>query len=168
MDNRIGSSPGSIPQPEITPENEVESAKSTSIGSGDSTIQSNLPNENIKPTGYELKSELNVSGDLIKANLNQQLSGNQKADNKPAPTFGPGEDNVHISKAPGPLGDMGLYEVNINGTKLYYTKEQLEHTDFNLGHGDDNLIQVDNKKQMLEGGGNDAKRKAIEGGGGSD
>lgn len=28
---------------------------------------------------------------------------------------GSGNDNVHISKAPGLLGALGLYEVNING-----------------------------------------------------
>ncbi|HET6266785.1 MAG TPA: hypothetical protein VFG11_03640, partial [Acidobacteriota bacterium] len=163
MDNRIGSSPGSIPQPEITPENQIDSTKSTPTGSGGSSIQPDaLPNEqSTKGTGSELKSELNVSGDLIKATLNQQLS--QKADHKAAPNLPPGSDNVHISKAPGELGRLGLYEVNINGSKLYYTKEQLEKMEFNLGGGNEELmdsggthekppIDIDNRKRLIDGG----------------
>jgi len=53
---------------------------------------------------------------------------------------GPGNDNVHISKAPGLLGLLGLYEVNINGHKQYMTAQQLEHTKFDLGSGDDTLV----------------------------
>ena len=48
---------------------------------------------------------------------------------------GCGDDNVHISKADGLAGLLGLYEVNINGQKQYMTKQQLENTQFNLGCG---------------------------------
>ena len=53
---------------------------------------------------------------------------------------GPGNDNVHISKAPGLLGALGLYEVDINGQKQYMTKQQLENTNFHLGAGNDTLV----------------------------
>jgi len=51
-----------------------------------------------------------------------------------------GDDNVHISKAPGLLGALGLFEVNVNGNVQYMTKNQLEHTDFKLGDGNDKLV----------------------------
>ena len=53
-----------------------------------------------------------------------------------------GNDNVHISKAPGFLGLLGLYEVNVNGNVQYMTKSQLEHTDFKLGDGSDTLAAM--------------------------
>ena len=45
---------------------------------------------------------------------------------------GCGNDNVHISKADGLAGLLGLYEVNINGQKQYMTEAQLKNTEFNL------------------------------------
>ena len=51
-----------------------------------------------------------------------------------------GDDNVHIGKAPGLLGALGLYEVTINGNTQYMTKNELEHTNFKLGGGDDTLV----------------------------
>src|SRR5512138_373710 len=53
---------------------------------------------------------------------------------------GAGDDNVHISKATGLAGLLGLYEVNINGQKQYMTEQQLKNTNFNLGSGNDTLI----------------------------
>ena len=53
---------------------------------------------------------------------------------------GAGNDNVHISKAPGLLGALGLYQVNINGQSQLMTKQQLENTNFNLGAGNDTLV----------------------------
>ena len=53
---------------------------------------------------------------------------------------GSGDDNVHISKAPGLLGALGLYEVNINGNVQFMTKQQLENTNFHLGAGNDTLV----------------------------
>jgi len=51
-----------------------------------------------------------------------------------------GDDTVHISKAPGLLGALGLYEVDVNGQKQLMTKQQLENTNFNLGAGNDTLV----------------------------
>ena len=69
-----------------------------------------------------------------------------------------GDDNVHISKAPGLLGALGLYEVNVNGNISFMTKNQLEHTDFKLGAGNDTLVVDSNVTANIhaEGGsGND-------------
>jgi Ca2+-binding RTX toxin-like protein len=51
-----------------------------------------------------------------------------------------GDDNVHISKADGLLGSLGLYEVNVNGQVQYMTKQELENTNFKLGAGNDTLV----------------------------
>ena len=51
-----------------------------------------------------------------------------------------GDDNVHISKAGGLAGLFGLYDVNVNGHHQLMSKSQLEHTDFQLGSGDDKLV----------------------------
>src|SRR6266850_2275815 len=71
---------------------------------------------------------------------------------------GPGNDNVHISKAPGLLGALGLYEVDINGQKQYMTKQQLENTNFHLGAGNDTLVVDSNVTADIHadgGSGND-------------
>jgi Ca2+-binding RTX toxin-like protein len=87
-----------------------------------------------------------------------------------------GDDNVHISKAPGLLGLLGLYEVNVNGNVQFMTKNQLEHTDFKLGDGDDTLVVDANVTAGIhaEGGnGNDtliggAGNDVFNGGNGND
>ena len=51
-----------------------------------------------------------------------------------------GDDSVHISKASGLAGLLGLYEVNVNGQTSYMTKQQLENTNFELHGGNDTLV----------------------------
>ena len=51
-----------------------------------------------------------------------------------------GDDSVHISKASGLAGLLGLYEVNVNGQSSYMTKQQLENTNFELHGGNDTLV----------------------------
>jgi len=51
-----------------------------------------------------------------------------------------GNDLVHISKAEGLAGCLGLYKVDINGQCQYMTKQQLENTNFKLGKGNDVLV----------------------------
>ena len=51
-----------------------------------------------------------------------------------------GDDNIHISNAPGLLGKLGLYEVDVNGKKQYATKTQLENTKIRTGAGKDTVI----------------------------
>jgi Ca2+-binding RTX toxin-like protein len=78
-----------------------------------------------------------------------------------------GDDNVHISKAPGLLGALGLYEVNVNGNVSYMTQQQLENTNFQLGAGNDTLVVDSNVKADITangGSGNDV----MVGGGGDD
>ena len=78
-----------------------------------------------------------------------------------------GNDNVHISKAGGIAGLLGLYEVNVNGHTQYMTAHQLENTKFELGDGNDTLV-VDSNVHVgitADGGrGNDV----LVGGGGND
>ena len=51
-----------------------------------------------------------------------------------------GDDTVHIFKAGGLAGLLGLYEVNLNGQTSYMTKQQLENTNFELHGGNDTLV----------------------------
>jgi len=89
---------------------------------------------------------------------------------------GAGNDNVHISKAGGLAGLLGLYEVNVNGQTQYMTKQQLENTNFNLGSGNDTLIVDSNVTADIHangGSGNDvmiggAGDDDLHGGNGSD
>jgi Ca2+-binding RTX toxin-like protein len=99
--------------------------------------------------------------------------------------LGKGNDEVRISKAGGADGLKGLYEVNINGKVQLMTKEQLEHTRFNLQGGNDTLtvapdvdanISADGGEgndTMLGGAGNDhfvggTGKDVLRGRGGSD
>jgi Ca2+-binding RTX toxin-like protein len=78
-----------------------------------------------------------------------------------------GDDVVHISKADGLAGCLGLYKVSVNGESQYMTKQQLENTQFKLGAGDDLLLvdsDVDANIKADGGAGNDL----LIGGGGND
>jgi Ca2+-binding RTX toxin-like protein len=78
-----------------------------------------------------------------------------------------GDDNVHISKAGGIAGRLGYYDVNINGHHQIMSKFELEHTDFELGAGDDKLTvdaNVDADITAHGGAGDDT----LIGGGGKD
>src|SRR5687768_5828293 len=78
-----------------------------------------------------------------------------------------GNDSVHISKAPGLLGALGLLEVNVNGNVQYMTQQQLENTNFELGAGNDTLVVDSNVTADITadgGSGNDV----MVGGGGDD
>lgn len=80
---------------------------------------------------------------------------------------GGGDDVVHISKADGLAGLLGLYEVNVNGQSQYMTRQQLESTHFNLGAGNDILIVDENVTANIHadgGAGNDV----LIGGSGND
>jgi Ca2+-binding RTX toxin-like protein len=117
-----------------------------------------------------LKAELGIGGNLQQAKLNSQLdakAGAEKAE-QPNVIYGTtGNDTVHISKAPGLLGALGMYEVNINGKKQYMTKEQLEHTQFNLGAGNDTLVVDSNVNVGIHADGG-AGDDVLIGGGGND
>jgi Ca2+-binding RTX toxin-like protein len=53
---------------------------------------------------------------------------------------GPGDDVVTIRRADGLAGKLGLCEVTINGKSQLMTEEQLRHTRFELGDGNDRLV----------------------------
>jgi Ca2+-binding RTX toxin-like protein len=78
-----------------------------------------------------------------------------------------GNDNVHISKAPGLLGALGLYEVNVNGQSQFMTKQQLENTTFNLGAGNDTLVVDSNVNANIKANGGSGNDVMI-GGNGND
>lgn len=78
-----------------------------------------------------------------------------------------GNDNIHISKAPGLPGLLGLYEIDVNDSKQYMTKQQLEHSEFRTGAGNDTVVVDSDVKADITvdgGSGNDV----IIGGGGDD
>jgi Ca2+-binding RTX toxin-like protein len=76
-----------------------------------------------------------------------------------------GNDNVHISKAPGLLGALGLYEVNVNGHVQFMTKQQLEHTNFELGAGNDTLVVDSNVNADIHANGGSGDDVLIGGNG---
>ena len=78
-----------------------------------------------------------------------------------------GNDNVHISKAPGLLGALRLYEVNVNGHVQFMTKQQLEHTNFELGAGNDTLVVDSNVNADIHANGGSGD-DVIAGRGGND
>jgi Ca2+-binding RTX toxin-like protein len=78
-----------------------------------------------------------------------------------------GDDFVHISKADGLLGALGLYEVNVNGNTQLMTKQQLENTQFNLGAGNDVLLVDENVKAGINANGGSGNDVMI-GGNGND
>jgi hypothetical protein len=72
--------------------------------------------------------------------------------------LGDGNDDVRISRASGADGLKGLFEVSINGKVQLMTKEQLEHTRFNLNGGNDTLVvhpEVDARITAFGGSGDD-------------
>jgi hypothetical protein len=79
---------------------------------------------------------------------------------------GCGDDNVHISKADGLLGLLGYNKVDINGHVQYMTNDQLSHTQFNLGAGNDTLVVDKNVTADIHANGG-AGNDAMVGGGGN-
>jgi Ca2+-binding RTX toxin-like protein len=78
-----------------------------------------------------------------------------------------GNDTVHIAKADGLLGALGLYQVTVNGESRLMTKQQLENTTFKLGKGDDTLYVDPNVDVNIKADGGDGNDVLI-GGGGND
>jgi Ca2+-binding RTX toxin-like protein len=76
-----------------------------------------------------------------------------------------GNDNVHISKASGLAGLLGLYEVNVNGNTQVMTKQQLENTNFQLGAGNDTLVVDSNVTADITANGGSGNDVMIGGGG---
>jgi Ca2+-binding RTX toxin-like protein len=78
-----------------------------------------------------------------------------------------GNDNVHISKAPGLLGALGYYAVEVNGHTQYMTGQQLAKTDFQLRGGNDTLVVDSNVNIGITAHGGDGNDVMI-GGNGND
>ncbi|WP_157265912.1 calcium-binding protein [Azohydromonas aeria] len=78
-----------------------------------------------------------------------------------------GNDFVHVSRADGLAGLMGLYKVTVNGQTQYMTKQQLENTQFNLGAGNDVLVVDSDVKVGINANGGSGNDLMI-GGGGND
>ncbi len=86
----------------------------------------------------EVAREGNDQRRRLDRNLNQVMNGSK------------GDDNIHISKGRGLTGQLGLYEVNVNGKVQYVTKQQLEHTQFKTGDGNDRVIVDANVKANVK------------------
>jgi Ca2+-binding RTX toxin-like protein len=76
-----------------------------------------------------------------------------------------GDDFVHVSKADGLLGQLGLYEVNVNGQTQLMTKQQLENTQFNLGAGNDVMVVDEDVKADIKANGGSGDDVMVGGGG---
>lgn len=115
------------------------------------------------------KAELSAGATAQQAALNNQLKEKEgKSAGKPNVIYGSGgNDNIHISKAPGLPGALGLFEIDINGQKQYMTKQQLENTEFRTGAGKDTVVVDANVTAdiTVDGGSGD---DVIIGGGGND
>jgi Ca2+-binding RTX toxin-like protein len=80
---------------------------------------------------------------------------------------GNGDDFVHISKAPGIAGALGLYDVDINGHHQLMSESQLNNTTFNLGGGNDTLLVDSNVTANIHANGGSGDDVMI-GGAGND
>jgi len=76
-----------------------------------------------------------------------------------------GNDTVHISKAPGLLGALGFFEVDVNGQKQIMSKQQLENTKFELGAGNDKLFVDSNVTADITANGGSGNDLMVGGGG---
>lgn len=115
------------------------------------------------------KAELSAGAAAQQAALTSQLKEKEgKTTGTPNVITGTGgNDNIHVSNAPGLSGLLGLYEINVNGSVQYMTKQQLEQSEFRTGDGDDRVIVDANVKAdiTVDGGSGD---DVIIGGGGDD
>jgi Ca2+-binding RTX toxin-like protein len=120
------------------------------------------------------KAELGAGGASQKSTLNRQLDekkgATKKAEKPPDPIVikgTSGDDNIHVSKATGLVGKLGLIEVDVNGSKQYLTPEQAKRLSILAGAGNDTVVIDSNVKQGITvdgGSGNDV----IIGGAGDD
>ena len=102
------------------------------------------------------KAELAVGGASQQSTLNQKL---QETREKPIVIHGTrGDDNVHVSRAEGLAGQLGLIEVSVNGKKQMLTGEQAKRLEIRTGRGNDTVVIDSNVKQGIKvdgGSGND-------------
>jgi Ca2+-binding RTX toxin-like protein len=163
---KAGEGGRSIPANAVESSQEVKSSgvEKKSAKQADSAGSESTPRKATAKEASSRKSELAVEGASQQSTLNQKL----KAGVKRTVIHGTrGDDNVHVSKAPGLLGQLKLIEVNINGKKQYVTEEQAKKLEIRTGRGKDTVVIDANVKPGIKvdgGSGNDV----IVGGGGPD
>jgi Ca2+-binding RTX toxin-like protein len=156
------------------PTNTVESSqevKSSEVGGKktpeqkESAKNDSVPRRASSKEASSRKTELAVGGASQQSTLNQKL---QETRENPIVIQGTaGEDNVHISRAKGLAGQLGLIEVNVNGNKQMLTGEQAKRLEIRTGQGNDTVVIDSGVKQGIKvdgGSGNDV----LIGGGGDD
>jgi Ca2+-binding RTX toxin-like protein len=133
-----------------------------------------LPYRATAKEASNMKAELGAGAASQKSTLNRQLDekkgATEIAEKPPDPIVirgTGGNDNIHVSKATGLLGLLGLIEVDVNGSKQYFTAEQAKRLVIQAGAGNDTVVIDSNVKQgiTVDGGIGD---DVIIGGGGDD
>ena len=168
---RIGDGSRNLP---INSDSGIQETKSTTPEQSaakqtESAVQHETPHRSSAKEASHKKAELNL-GEAIQRSALHGLIKEASATRPQSSTViqgTSGNDQVHVSKAPGLLGSLGLYEVNVNGKIQHMTKKQLEASTIKTGAGNDTVVIDSNVKANVHvngGSGNDV----IVGGGGND
>lgn len=148
---------------------EVQEVKSPQIEKKSTEKQENTPkNEAVAPRQATAKEKSDKKRDVATGADNQRRELDRKLNDRPHTIMGTsGNDNIHVSNASGLLGKLGLYEVDVNGSKQFLTGQQLENSVIKAGAGNDRVVVDSNVKKGVRvdgGSGNDL----IVGGSGND
>jgi Ca2+-binding RTX toxin-like protein len=157
----------SIPANTVESSQEVKSSEvqNKPAEQKESAKNENAPRRASSKEASSRKTELAVGGASQQSTLNQKL---QEAREKPIVIKGTGgDDNVHVSRGEGLLGQLGLIEVDVNGKKQYITQEQAKRLEISTGRGKDTVVIDSDVKQgiKVDGGSGD---DVLIGGGGDD
>jgi Ca2+-binding RTX toxin-like protein len=162
MPSQVGKTEGSKPLNHTASEgvqdvNSTQVEKQTPQKQKDTSKSETSPprQASVKEKGAK-KGEVAEGANYQQRKLNEQLIRGTK-----------GDDNIHISKADGLLGQLGLYEIDVNGKKQFVTKEQLENTEIRTGSGKDRVVVDENVTAGVNVNGG-AGRDVIIGGSGND
>jgi Ca2+-binding RTX toxin-like protein len=141
----------------------VQEVKSTEVQKKSSEQTIDTPKNDAAPRRATAKEKASRQAELNATGASQQAKVNSQFKVKGTS----GDDNIHVSKAKGLPGKLGMYEVDVNGQKRFMTKEQLEHSTIRAGAGNDTVVIDSNVKARItvDGGSGD---DVIIGGKGSD
>ena len=148
---RAGEGPGPITTNANDGVQEVKSAdvQKTSAQPQKEATQNEAPRKATPKEASNKKGEMAAQAAAQKSILDNKLNVIQGTS---------GNDNIHVSQASGLLGVIGLYEVDVNGSKQYMTKQQLEHSEIQSGRGNDKIVVDANVSANMKidgGSGND-------------
>ena len=179
--SRIGEGPRNLP---INTDSGIQETKSTTPEQSsvaektNSALQHETPHQGSAKEASHKKAELNLGEMFQRSALNGLLeeASSRRAQNSNVIRGTSGDDSVHVSKASGLLGALGMYEVNVNGKTQYMTKQQLEASTIKTGAGNDTVVVDSNVQANIHvdgGSGNDViiggrGKDLLEGGSGND